>query len=107
MRRATLPSFLIGSLLIILGQAVVLGQTADQNPYKQTLDRLSSLTVQNEPDWRFHEDIPHPEDPAVSDADWGTWKVSPNATRQTKGEHWTGTRVFRRWIEIPEKMNGY
>ena len=107
MRRVTLPSFLICSLLIISGQAVALGQIADQNPYKQTLDRLSALTVQSEADWRFHADIPHPEDPAVSDADWETWKVDPGSTRQTKGEHWTGTRVFRRWIEIPEKINGY
>ncbi len=22
-------------------------------------------------------------------------------------EHWKGTRVFRRWMEIPEKINGY
>src|SRR5208282_6378510 len=22
-------------------------------------------------------------------------------------EHWKGTRVFRRWIQIPEKINGY
>ena len=22
-------------------------------------------------------------------------------------EHWNGTRVFRRWVQIPEKINGY
>src|SRR5690242_18514592 len=105
MRRATLPSFLIFSLLtcsvLTIGyEAVAFGQTTDQNPYKQTLDRLAALTVRSEPDWRFHADIPHPEDPAVSDANWERWSVNPDSTAKAKAEHWTGTRVFRRWVEI-------
>ncbi|HKT89012.1 MAG TPA: alpha-mannosidase [Candidatus Sulfotelmatobacter sp.] len=80
------------------------------DPYKPTLDRLESLTQQPEPGWRFHSDIPHPEDPALNDSDWGTWtvkNVSGPGGQNANEEHWPGTRVFRRWIEIPEKINGY
>ena len=69
------------------------------DPYKPTLDRLESLTTLPLPDWRYHADIAHPEDPALKDADWQQVKTH---------EEWkTGSRVLRRWIEIPEKMNGY
>src|ERR1019366_6712880 len=33
--------------------------------------------------------------------------VSGPGGRNANEEHWTGTRVFRRWIQIPEKINGY
>jgi alpha-mannosidase len=69
------------------------------DPYKPVLDRLQSLTTMDVVDWRFHADVPHPEDPSLSDADWGTVK---------KGDKWeSGPRVLRRWIEVPEKVNGY
>jgi alpha-mannosidase len=110
MKRVISSSLLLCSVLIVFMHAVYsFGQANDHDAYKQTLDRLSALTVQREPDWRFHADIPHPEDPAVSDADWQAWQVSPNSGRATQSqrEHWTGTRVFRRWIDIPEKIDGY
>ena len=67
--------------------------------YKPTLDRLESLTTLPLPDWRYHADIPHPEDPAVDDADWQQVKTR---------EQWkTGSRVLRRWIEIPDTIHGY
>ncbi len=72
---------------------------APADPYKPTLDRLQSLVTVPLPDWRFHADVPHPEDPSLNDADWQMVKVR---------EEWeTGPRVLRRWIEIPEKINGY
>jgi alpha-mannosidase len=80
------------------------------DPYKTTLDRLNSLTHQAESEWRFHDDIPHPEDPSLNDSDWGTWtvkNVSGPGGQHANEEHWTGTRVFRRSIQIPEKINGY
>jgi alpha-mannosidase len=96
-------------LLILVCTAPAWSQgTAD--PQKATLDRLESLTRQGETEWRFHEDIPHPEDPGVSDSDWGTWTVkneSGPGGQNANEEHWKGTRVFRRWIQIPEKINGY
>lgn len=98
------PSLIFALLLY----SVSFAQTTPSNSYKQTLDRLDTLTHQPEPDWHFHADIPHPEDPALSDADWGSFTVknTPNGEADNP-EHWTGTRVFRRWIQIPDKINGY
>jgi alpha-mannosidase len=107
------PIFLLSALLFAILQCAVLAvsQTSSSpDPYKATLDRLQSLSSQAEAEWRFHADIPHPEDPGLSDADWGSLTVKNRA--QPGGingdeEHWAGTRVFRRWVQIPEKVNGY
>ena len=70
-----------------------------RDPYQPTLDRLRSLTVQVLKEWRYSADIPHPEDPSLDDNLWPRTHI---------GERWSnGARVFRRWIEIPEKINGY
>jgi alpha-mannosidase len=77
------------------------GQQKENLPekYKTVTDQLQSITVLPVADWKFHPDIPHPEDPNVADGDWQTVKVK---------EPWeTGSRVLRRWIEIPPKVNGY
>ena len=67
--------------------------------YEATLDRLQSLTALPLAEWRFHADVPHPEDPSLDDSGWETVKV---------GDKWSsGSRVLRRWIEIPQKINGY
>jgi hypothetical protein len=69
------------------------------DPYQPTLDRLESLTTLPLSGWRFHADVPHPEDSSSDDSGWETVRV---------GDKWsTGPRVLRRWIEIPEKINGY
>jgi alpha-mannosidase len=69
------------------------------DPYQPTLNRLESLTGLPLPDWRFHADVPHPEHSSLDDSGWETMKV---------GDQWsTGSRVLRRWIEIPEKIDGY
>ena len=39
-------------------------------PDKATLDKLESLMRRPEADWRFHADVPHPEDPTLNDSDW-------------------------------------
>ena len=50
-------------------------------------------------DWRFHSDIAHPEQPALDDSAWQTVK---------RNELWAnGPRVLRRWVEVPEKLDGY
>ena len=68
------------------------------DPYQLTLDRLASMTELQLPDWRWHDDVPHPEDPTLDDSKWQVTKL---------GASWsTGTRVFRRWIEIPETISG-
>src|SRR5205823_10424199 len=88
--------------IVILAVSAFCQQTEPKeppDPYKPVLDRLHSVTTMEVPDWRFHTDLPHPEDPNVSDSDWQVVK---------KGEHWeTGPRVLRRWIEIPGKISGY
>ena len=99
-------------LILIIGICVAtgFGQGNISDPYKPVLDQLQSLTHQAEPEWRFHTDVPHPEDPTVSDADWSAFHVK-NTSGPGGGhpneEHWNGTRVFRRWVTIPEKINGY
>jgi alpha-mannosidase len=102
-------------LLLILAvfSCAVLGfsqASTGSDAYKPTLDRLQSLTRQPEAEWRSHNDVPHPEDPAVNDSDWSTItvkNVSGPGGQNPNEEHWAGTRVFRRWIQIPEKINGY
>jgi alpha-mannosidase len=97
--------------LILLFAAFASSQTpAAPDPYKATLDRLEMLTGQAEAEWRFHADVPHPEDPGLNDSDWGAFtvkNVSGPGGGHANEEHWTGPRVFRRWIQIPEKINGY
>jgi len=90
----------LAGLATLLWTSVCLGQDAPApDPYKSKLDRLESLTVQPAPEWKYHADMPHPEDPSLNDADWPTVKAR---------ETWkTGSRVLRRWVEIPEKINGY
>ncbi len=103
-------SSLILTILTISLCTVAARSQSIADPQKATLDRLESLTRQAETEWRFHDDIPHPEDPAVSDSDWGTWTVKNSSGpggQNANEEHWKGTRVFRRWIRIPEQINGY
>ena len=97
-------------VLLLLLSIPVFAQSNSPDPYKATLDRLNSLTHQAEPEWRFHSDVPHPEDPSVNDSDWSTFivkNVSGSGGQNSSEEHWNGTRVFRRWVQIPEKINGY
>jgi alpha-mannosidase len=107
MKRSTI--FLI--LLIVLFAVFAVAQSENSSdPYKPTLDRLQALTRQGESQWLYHGDVPHPEDPGLNDSDWGTLTVKnvsgPGGMNKNE-EHWTGTRVFRRWVQIPEKINGY
>ncbi len=86
-------------------------QSATQNktqpdPFKPALDHLASLISEPLPDWRVHSDLPHPEDSSLDDNDWHRVTASPSYDDNAPN-HWKGPRVFRRWIEIPEKINGY
>jgi len=98
------------SLVLLHASFAVSQNSGAPDPYQPVLDRLESLTRQAEPEWRFHADIPHPDDPALNDSEWGVLavkNVSERNENNTNAEHWTGTRVFRRWIQIPEKIDGY
>ncbi len=97
-------------LPIVLFATIGFGQNSSATANKTIIDRLESLSHQRESEWRFHADVPHPEDPAVSDSDWGVFTVknaSGTGGEHANEEHWKGTRVFRRWITIPDKINGY
>ena len=51
-------------------------QTTDRlDPYRPVLDRLESFTVVPVLDWRFHADVPYPEDPSLDDSSWEVIKV--------------------------------
>jgi alpha-mannosidase len=80
-------------------EARAAGQSAVVDPYKPVLDRLESISVMPVPEFRFHADMAHPEDPTLDDSHWEKVKV---------GERWSnGSRVLRRSVEIPAKLNGY
>lgn len=92
--RFALALLLLGTPLALLGQ-----QENSSDPNKTTLDRLNALTFVELKDWRYTADLPHPEDPSLDDGSWQTMQP---------GEKWSnGARVLRRWVELPEKINGY
>ncbi|HEX3820854.1 MAG TPA: glycoside hydrolase family 38 C-terminal domain-containing protein [Candidatus Sulfotelmatobacter sp.] len=94
----------------LLLMPVAFSQTAPSDSNKPIFDRLDALTRQPEAEWRSHEDIPHPEDPGLNDSAWATLtvkNVSGPGGENPNEDHWRGTRVFRRWIQVPEKINGY
>jgi alpha-mannosidase len=110
MKRAAV--FLVVAILVCITSSFsqTNRKSEPSEPYKAVLDRLQSLLTQAERQWRFHTDVPHPEDPTLNDSDWSAITVknlSGQAARNEHDEQWTGTRVFRRWVEIPEKINGY
>src|SRR4030081_3495944 len=85
----------------------VVAQTSEQpDPYKPTLDRLRSLSRESEAEWRYHADVPHPEDPTLNDSDWGVFTVkniSGPGGKHDNEEHWTGTRLLPPRVSIPGK----
>jgi len=63
-------------LAIFLSGGVCFAQTNNPpDPYKPILDRLESLQTVSLPEWRYHEDLAHPEDPSLNDADWPVVKT--------------------------------
>ena len=102
-RSASLAAF-----FLLIGSFGLSQNSSTPDPYKSTLDRLQSLLQHDEPEWRVHADIPHPEDPAVNDSDWNVITVKNVSDADHADEpKWKGSRVFRRWIDIPDKINGY
>ena len=86
------------AFLIFAGKTPAREQTAT-NPYQTLLDRLESCVLAPLEDWKYHADIPHPEEATVDDHDWQILKT---------GEEWnTGPRVLRKLVELPEVLNGY
>ncbi|HTZ95560.1 MAG TPA: alpha-mannosidase [Terriglobales bacterium] len=90
--------FCILTIVLFLSICSVGQQPAPLYPDKAILDRLASLTTLPLPDWHFHSDVAHPEDPSIDDSGWEIMQA---------GTTWTGPRVLRRWIEVPRRINGY
>ena len=53
------------ALLLLLTAFGTSQNSSTPDPYKPTLDHLQSLLQQDEEEWRWHADVPHPEDPAA------------------------------------------
>ncbi|HXY02347.1 MAG TPA: hypothetical protein VEI49_02165, partial [Terriglobales bacterium] len=96
MTRLTL--FVAMVLASLISPANAQQAAAAPDSYKPILDRLQSLGTVPLPDWRVHTDVAHPEDFSVDDNSWDI--AHP-------GQSWKGVRVLRRWIKIPDKVNGY
>jgi alpha-mannosidase len=97
-RLIALYAFLV-LLCPALGTAQAPAQVPGLSVAELPLDRLASLTTLPLPQWKWHDDLPHPENPALDDSRWDLVKL---------GTKWsTGTRVFRCSIVIPDKIDGY
>jgi alpha-mannosidase len=93
--------FLVTFLLALFMLVKVCGAqtSAGADPYKPLVDRLDSIVSVPVDEWRYHADLPHPEDSLLDDKEWPVVKT---------GEKWnTGPRVLRRRIEVPATLNGY
>lgn len=97
-RSVILRTFVVFVLAAIVTAQNIHQSSAPPDPYKSILDRLDSLTSAPLPQWRFHSDVAHPESPSLDDSAWDMIQL---------GARWTGPRVLRAWVEIPEKINGY
>jgi len=95
--RQFLEAFLIA--LFMLVKMCAAQTSAGVDPYKPLVDRLDSIVSVPVDEWRYHADLPHPEDSLLDDKAWPVVKT---------GEEWkTGPRVLRRRIEVPATLNGY
>ena len=67
---------------------------------KQIVDRLATLSYLPAEQWKYHPgDVPHGEAVDLDDSDW--------QTIESKAVTSTGSIWLRRWIEVPETLNGY
>src|SRR5215469_5871700 len=97
-RERSFPSMRRSAALFVVFVLICSRSGTSQNSvpdlYKATLERLNSLTREPQAEWRFHNDIPHPEDPSLNDSDWGVFtvkNVSGPGGQHASEEHWTGT----------------
>jgi alpha-mannosidase len=89
---------IIPAILLFAACALYAQAPAPPATWKPVLDRLEATGVVDLPDWRFHADVSHPEDPALNDSAWAAVKV---------GDHWHGPCVLRRMVELPATVAGY
>jgi hypothetical protein len=97
----TLPSTIVVCAFLLISPFAGAQDTTNNSSdaYRPVIDRLNSITTLAEPEWRVSGDVAHPEDQNLDDTRWETMKV--------EGKWSSGTRVLRRRIEVPEKVDGY
>jgi alpha-mannosidase len=91
------------------------GEEAVRNsPYESALRRLQAMMTAPVTGWKWHADtMPHPESPALNDADWQVFRLPSEQQGRRFFEELrhsvvgTGPVWFRKWIEIPRSMGGY
>lgn len=97
--------FVLGLLLPQSGRAQSDEQMKAVNqalpaPAQQILARLGNLDRLEHGEWRVHPgDLAHGESPTLDDS---SWPVATPRSEYGKDAVW-----FRRWIEVPTKLNGY
>ena len=91
-----------GSAFPLLAQALPgdMRRELANNPFAPALQRLEAMVTMPLTSWRAHADnLPHPEDPTLSDSSWKMVKVHERGNERPV---W-----FRRVVEIPKTMGGY
>ncbi len=86
-------------LLVFVSFAVAQNPMQPPDPYKPVLDRLQAITIMPVQDWRHHDDLAHPEDVKLTDADWPTLPFNKIYN--------DGPQVLRQTIDIPATLKGY
>jgi alpha-mannosidase len=105
-RRHTVVAIFV-VLLFAVTKAAAQSQSAAEKavqalsvPTQTTVKELSSLVSLPADDWRFHAgDVAHGESADLDDSGWQSVKKGTHAP--------TGAVWYRRWIEIPQTLNGY
>src|SRR5258708_10032672 len=93
----------------LFGRIQTSAETADQTaeivkflsgPSQNVIARLTALNQLPADQWRFHTgDLAHGESPDLDDSSWQVVKPRMEAPQDAV---W-----FRRWIEVPQSLNGY
>ncbi|HTV56514.1 MAG TPA: hypothetical protein VMI06_16580, partial [Terriglobia bacterium] len=90
------------------------GEAVENSPYESALRKLQAMTAVSVTGWKWHADtMPHPESPALNDADWQMLTLPPeprgrrfsHALRQAYVGN--GATWFRNWVQIPAYLGGY
>ena len=84
-------------LTIFLSGGVCFAQNdKPADPYKPILKRLESVETTALPEWRYHDDIAHPEDPGLNDANWPVVKSKEEWKSEARVREFERSQVIQR-----------
>ncbi|HYL62081.1 MAG TPA: hypothetical protein VE077_05615, partial [Candidatus Methylomirabilis sp.] len=97
--RCLVYTFVVG--VLIAGASFSLKAAPQTSPdWKAIIGQLNSITVIPLTDWKMHPaDGGRWEAPDADDSNWPSYTA--------RSEWTTGSMWLRRWIELPERLNGY